>query len=257
MRKAVFSLVAVIALAIAAPASASTSLSGWWPFYEGTGTTAHDLSGNHNDGTINGAAWTSGYFGPGLSFSADGFGNGQNVDIKDRPAFEPSNTVTVTAYVKASGSPGAYRYIVAKGGFGCTTGAYGLYTPLSGGLEFYVDHSDGVNYTVSPDAGSGVWDGNWHFVVGTYDGSAVHLYVDSAEVGTGAPNSGPLRYGGPTSNDLFIGHYEGCPGLDFTGSIDEPTVWSRALSANEVRLAYTTLSTLHRYISRLPSFPVN
>lgn len=60
----------------------------------------------------------------------------------------------------------------------------------------------------------------------------------------------------PEGNDVFIGHDEGCPGLDFTGSIDEATVWSRALSANEVRLAYGTLSRLHRVVSRLRSFPI-
>jgi hypothetical protein len=254
MKKAVSILVFAVALAVAAPASASTGLSGWWPFHEGTGTTAHDLSGYHRDGALSGGAqWTTGYFGSALSFN----GSGAQAQIPDNPAFEPSTTLTVTAYVKATGSPGDFKYIVAKGGFGCTTGEYGLYTGPDGGLMFYVDHSDGVNFTRSPDAGTGVWDGHWHFVVGTYDGSAVHLYVDGAEVGTANPNSGPLAYGGPTSNDLFIGHYEGCPGLDFSGSIDEPTVWSKALTATQIRLAYQALTALHGWVSRLPSFPVN
>jgi hypothetical protein len=254
MKKAFSILVSVAALVIAAPASASIGPSGWWPFYENTGTRAHDLSGNHDDGTLSGGAqWTSGYFGPALAFNGDG----ANVDVPDTPAFEPSNSITVTAYVKASGSPGDFKYIVAKGGFGCTTGEYGLYSGPNGGLMFYVDHSDGVTFTRSPDAGTGVWDGNWHFVVGTYDGSAVHLYVDGAEVGTGTQNSGPLAYRGPTSNDLFIGHYEGCQGLDFTGSIDEPTVWTRAFSGNEVKFSYLALGALHRIVSRLPYFPAN
>lgn len=253
MRKLVGMLMAGVALAVAAPANASTGPSGWWPLYEGKGTVVHDLSGNHRDGTIDGATWTGGYFGSALSFNA----NGQDVQIPDSPAFEPSDSLTVTAYVKALGSPGAYQYIVAKGGFGCTTGAYGLYTGPAGGLMFYVDHSDGVTYTRSPDAGTGVWDGSWHFVVGTYDGSAVHLYVDGSEVGTGTPNSGSLAYGGPTSNDLFIGHFEGCPGLDFTGSIDEPTVWSRALNPSQVRWTYLTLTALHKIVGQLSAFPAN
>jgi hypothetical protein len=251
LKKTTFILAALVTLAVAAPASASTSLSGWWPMYEGSGTTVHDLSGNHDNGTVNGAQWTSGYFGKGLAFN----GNGENVQVPDSPRFEPSTTLTVTAYVKALGSPGRYQYVVAKGGFGCTTGAYGLYTGASGGLSFYVDHSDGATYTVSPDAGSDVWDGSWHFVVGTYDGSAVRLYVDGNQVGSGTPDNSPLAYGGPTSNDLFIGHFEGCPGLDFTGSIDEPTVWARALSAYDVKFAYNALTLLHRYVSQLPAFP--
>jgi hypothetical protein len=34
------------------------SLAAWWKFDEGTGSTAHDLSGNGNDAAIEGAAWT-------------------------------------------------------------------------------------------------------------------------------------------------------------------------------------------------------
>jgi hypothetical protein len=253
MRRAVFILVSMVVLAVAAPASASTGLSGWWPFYEGSGTTAHDLSGNHDNGTINGAQWTTGYFGSGLSFN----GNGANVDVPDSSGLEPSTAVSVTAYVKANGSPGDFDYIVSKGAMGCIAASYGLYTGPNGGLMFYVDNSDGSSYTRSPDAGTGIWDGNWHFVVGTYDGNAVHLYVDGTEIGSGTPNTGPLGYGDSTSNDLFIGHYPGCSGLDFSGSIDEPTVWNRALSAAAIHTGYLALTVLHRVVSQLPSFPMN
>src|SRR5205823_14394762 len=34
----------------------------------------------------------------------------------------------------------------------------------------------------SPDAGTGIWDGKWHHVAGTYDGAALRLYVDGHEV---------------------------------------------------------------------------
>lgn len=254
MKKVVTTVVAAVVLAIAAPASASTGLSGWWPFYEGAGATAHDLSGNHNDGTVNGAQWATGYFGPGLSFN----GNGANVDVPDRVALEPATAVSVTAYVKASGSPGDFKYIVSKGATGCLSASYGLYTGPSGGLMFYVANgNDGFTYTRSPDAGTGLWDGNWHFVVGTYDGTAVHLYVDGTEVGSGTPDTGSIGYDDSTSNDLFIGHYAGCSGLDFAGSVDEPTVWTRALSASQVHAGYLALTTLHRFVNRLPAFPVN
>ena len=32
-----------------------------------------------------------------------------------------------------------------------------------------------------------VWDGKWHHVAGTFDGSTVRLYVDGVQVGTGTP----------------------------------------------------------------------
>jgi hypothetical protein len=252
MKKTTLLLACVIALAIASPASASSTLDGWWPFYESAGLTAHDASGNHNDGTLIGAAqWTAGYFGGGLNFD----GSTGRVDVHDAASLEPANAVTVTAYVNASGSPGSFKYIVAKGASSCSAASYGLYTGPSGGLVFYVSQNAGTSFTRSADAGVGVWDGNWHFVVGTYDGANVRLYVDGAPVGSATPLSGPIGYGLPTGNDLFFGHYDGCSGLDFRGSVDEPTVWSRALSPSEVQGTYVVLSGLHRSVSRLSAFP--
>jgi hypothetical protein len=58
--------------------------------------------------------------------------------------------------------------------------------------------------------------------------------VDGVEVGGGTPRSAPISYALTTTNDLFIGQYAGCPGLGFTGTIDQPEVWMRALTADRV-----------------------
>lgn len=254
MKKAGFLLVLLGALAVSAPASASSPLDGWWPFYENAGTTVHDSSRDHNDGTLAGAVqWTAGYFGSGLSFAGGG------ATVPDDASLEPSSAVTVTAYVKASGSPGLFKAIIAKGASGCNAASYSLYTGVNGGLIFYVSQNGGLSYTLSPDAGQGIWDGNWHFVVGTYDGTAVRLYVDGQQVGNGTPLTGPIGYGLPDGSDLYIGHYDACGNqdLDFHGSIDEPTVWNTALNAQTVRSSFVALSLLHRLVSRLPSFPAS
>ncbi|MFO0793489.1 MAG: C25 family cysteine peptidase [Candidatus Brocadiaceae bacterium] len=47
----------------------SSGLSALYTFDEGSGATAHDTSGNGNNGTINGAAWTGGKYGSALSFN--------------------------------------------------------------------------------------------------------------------------------------------------------------------------------------------
>lgn len=252
MKKSALILATMLALVVAAPASASVGLGGWWPFYEGSGTVAHDSSGNHNNGALSGAAnWGGGYFGSGLTFD----GSTARVDVPDGSSLEPSSAVTVTAYVKAAASPGAFKYIVAKGASACNAASYALYSGPGGGLMFYVSQNGGLSYTRSPDAGPGVWDGNWHFIVGTYDGSAVRLFVDGIQVGSGTPLTGSIGYGLPSGNDLFVGHYDGCSDLDFSGSVDEPTVWSRALSPLEVRSAHNILVALHGFMSRLPAFP--
>jgi hypothetical protein len=228
-------LAVTLALALSTAARADTGLVGDWPLDEGRGQTAADVSGHANTATLLGApSWIAGHSGTALA--VDGSGSGARV--ADNPSLEPATAITVSAWVQRSGSPGAYRYIVGKGATGCTAASYALYSGPNGGLSFYVlgPASDAL-YTRSPDAGLGVWDGAWHDVTGTFDGSVVRLYVDGREIGSGTPHTGAITYGLPDSNDLFIGHYPGCASRDFVGVIDEPRIWSRALSAAEVAAA--------------------
>ena len=218
----------------AAPAAAQVLPVGTWSFNEGHGTVAHDTSFQPDNGTLQGgAAWTQGRFWNALSFD----GNASGVDIPDRSNLDAPQ-VTVSAWVNSATSPGNFKYVVAKSANGCLAGAYGIYTGANGGLEFYVSNNDGLTFALSPDAGTGIWDGKWHSVVGTFDGSTVRLYVDGKEVGTGTPNATPIDYGLPTSSDLIIGNYAGCSGLDFSGKIDEVHVFNRALGAQEIHLGY-------------------
>jgi hypothetical protein len=236
-------LVALTLLGMAASASANVLPVGQWDLNEGTGTIAHnDFILSSGDGALGGGvSWTAGIFQSGLSFNGvDG-----KVDVRDSPSLEGSN-VTVSAWVKAYGSPGDYRYIVAKGGNGCCTGSYGLYTGANGGLKFYVATSL-TTFVASPDAGTTIWDGEWHNVVGTFDGSSVRVYVDGQPVGSGSPDNSPIQYNLPTGSDLVIGDYPWCPGLDFNGDIDEVKVFNRALSPAEISFDYRASNQM-RYL---------
>ena len=66
----------------------------------------------------------------------------------------PANSVTVSAWIERTGSPGAYKYVVAKGGHGCIAASYGLCSGPNGGLQFYVSRGGGTVYARSPDAGA-------------------------------------------------------------------------------------------------------
>jgi hypothetical protein len=215
----------------ASPALATTAPVGVWTLDEGSGTQVADGSGNGNNGVISGGvSWVPGVAGSALSFD----GASGQVKVADNTVLEPPSTVTVSAWIKQAGSPGDYRYIVAKGANGCIAASYGLYSGPNGGLEFYVSQHHGSVYARSPDAGQRVWDGNWHLAVGTYDGSTVQLYVDGIEVGTGTSWPGSLEYLLPNSNDFYIGNYPGCADHEFLGAIDDVMVWNRTLGAGEI-----------------------
>jgi Concanavalin A-like lectin/glucanases superfamily len=231
--------IAVIACALTAATQASAAVApgtaGQWHLDEGTGLTVTDSSGNGNNGVLRGGVtWVSGRFGSALRFD----GGPGRVTIADNLALEPARAVTASAWVRSDGTPGDYRYVLAKGATGCIASSYGLYTGPAGGLEFYVSKGRGNAYVRSPDAGTGVWDGQWHLAVGTFDGSTVRLYVDGAQVGHGSPDSGSLEYALPDSNDFFIGDYPGCTQRSFSGDIDDVNVWRETLSAGTISSLY-------------------
>ena len=191
MRRALLLLGSVIALAAASPAYAANGPVASWPFDEGSGTAVHDTSGHGNNGVISGdAQWVSGFSGSALSFD----GNTGRMRVPDSASLDPTTAVSVSAWIRATEPQGDFNYILAKGASGCLAASYGLYTGPNGGLMFYVARNRGLSYTRSPDAGHGVWNGSWHFVVGTYDGSSVRLYVDGNQVGNGIPHTGPIDY---------------------------------------------------------------
>lgn len=221
----------VITAITASSALAASGPVGVWKLDEGSGTTVYDSSGNGNNGVLSGGvSWVPGVSGSALSF--DGV-SGQ-VKVADNNALEPGSAVTVSAWLKHAGSPGAFRYIMAKGANGCIAASYGLYSGPGGGLQFYVSQHHASVYARSPDAGQKAWDGRWHLAVGTYDGSTIRLYVDGVQVGSGTSWEGSLEYLLPSSNDFYIGNYPSCSPHGFPGSVDDVTVWGRALSAAEV-----------------------
>ncbi len=196
-----------------------------WHFDEKGGLVAFDNSGFGNNGTINGATWSDGKYNPTLSFDGN-----DNVVVSDSATLEPEK-VTLEAWVKRNGTPGTYKYIAGKVYSG-SNGSYNLYTGGSGGLRFYIGYGSG-QWIPSPDAGTGIWDGEWHHIVGTYDGAKVRLFVDGAEIGSGSSATQSIAY---NTNNFYIGSYGN--GFYFSGLIDEIRVYSRNLSASEILERY-------------------
>lgn len=192
-----------------------------WRFDEGAGSRAGDSGPFGLAGSLAGASWI-----PGVEGTALRFGGGSHVALPDHPALEPPR-ITVSAWVRHAGSPGTYRYVISKGASSCIRSSYGLYTGAFGGAAFYVA-GDGF-YTVSPAADpAAVWDGRWHRLTGSYDGTRVRLFLDGVQVGAGMPGPTHIEYG-LASRAPYIGTYRGGCELPFEGDIDGVTVWGAAV----------------------------
>jgi Concanavalin A-like lectin/glucanases superfamily len=226
---------AAFALAASQAGADSPALALEWHLdgISGDGSTP-DSSGNGLNGELVNPQIVSGRFGNAFFFGAEG----PTTVVTRNPGarLEPSDNLSVVAWIKNGFSPGSYKYLVAKGARGCAAASYALYTGGSGGLGFYID--DGTQAHLSPEAGTGIWNGDWHAVAGTFDGQTVRLYLDGLEVGGGSPAASKIDYAAATSsNDLQLGSYpNGNCNIDvyYRGAMDEVRVYSRALTAGEI-----------------------
>lgn len=212
----------------------SPTPSGLVAWYPADGN-ANDISGNNNHGTLfGGAGFAAGMVGQG--FQTDG-----GVRVLDSAVLRTSNAVTVEMWVRATTSPGINKYLLSKS-LSDGVGSYALYSGSNGGLVFYIGLTE-VIFIESPDAGTSVWDGNFHHVAGIYDGSFVRLYVDGVQVGTGTPTSGSIAYGTSfEKGDLFFNSFDSDPSsvVDFPagGINDEVSIYNRALSGTEIQTIF-------------------
>ena len=169
---------------------------------------------------------------PGNTLAFDG--SNDYVNIPHDAAFNLPAAITLEAWVNTT-NPNE-QYITTKGDdswYLALNGAGGA----AGRASFYLNNVS---------ASSGGWlygrtnlaDGHWHYVVGTYDGSMLRLYVDGAlensRAATGAVPTGtsPIALGA-RGNTLY-----------WNGLLDEFRLWSVARTAAQVQAAYTSWPAL-------------
>jgi hypothetical protein len=224
---------------LAVPAGASASfdikLKAWWPLAEGRGQTVYDWSGHGNHGTLgstrgaddNDPSWIRGIFwGSALRFDGNDF-----IKIDNSNDLEPAK-FTVSLWTRAPQSPGPFSYLISKGSKDCVTGSWGISTGNNGGLQSYV--WDGQNQVPSGGAQpEQIWDGRWHNVAMTYDGTSTRLYLDGKDLGQPPGSSSPVDYDMPDPSTT-LGGYVGSCDLLFTGDLDQVMVFGNVLPIEEI-----------------------
>jgi hypothetical protein len=164
-------------------------------------------------------------------------GTSQYVDVPDSDSLNPTQCITVEAWIypKSPLDPVAAPIIKKAGGGGPWGQDNGYALELLGAEEVRfgvcVDENETWNITgsapLTPD--------KWSHVAGVYDGAHVSFYLNGELVGTPLAASGRIM---PSHRPLQIGHDASNPERYFHGLIDEARVYNTALSAAQIQAIY-------------------
>lgn len=212
----------VLLLPAFAPVHAQTAgLVASYSFEEGTGTAAADSSGANNNGTINGATWTtSGKYGKALSFD----GVNDILTVAHNSSLNLTSAMTLEAWVYPT-TLGGYRTVLMK--------------EVSNELSYTLYASGDVNVpsgwvrigstSRNINAPSALPLNTWTHIAATYGGGNLRFYVNGVQVATQA-RTGNIA---TSTRPLFIGGNQ-VWGEFFAGRIDEVKVYNRVLTAAEI-----------------------
>ncbi len=189
-----------------------------------------DSSGNGNDGVLLGGVTNGlvGKFNTALNFNgSDGY-----ADIPNEPSLNPTNQITIATWIKWNINPALgqnWASILNKN----ADNQYRLqHNNSNTSFEFAIRTTPNgnrwVNSLTSPQ------EGRWYFVVGTYNGSVLRMYVNGILESTNnhggslVTSTSNLNIGRRTIGDRY-----------FNGIIDETAIFNRVLSAQEIADMYS------------------
>src|SRR5262245_16386437 len=201
----------------------SDGLIAWWRG-EGNG---YESAGNQN-GVLVGVRFEDGVVGRAFSFA----GNPNRVFVPDSPRFQFTNSFSIAAWVYPKA---ASWHILERTSFAARYAAYSLGMDNAGKLLFKIhDHAANAGESVAaPNEYN-----TWQHLTATLDGEsgAMRLYIGGKVV---AEKTTSVRPAGPLDPNLQpgigIGNTPNIGGFPFIGLIDEVLLYSRALSAEEVK----------------------
>ena len=143
----------------------------------------------------------------------------------DHPSQQISDSVTIALWVKIN-SNGTTSSIVRKGA--TQTPAYSLNRTSSNKFTFWVHLGSWVNSGYSLTSTT---IGEWYHVAGVYDGSEIKVFVNG-DLEASSSYSGPI----PTTTDNFYIGVDATTWVEyFNGSVEELSVWNRALTESQIQ----------------------
>lgn len=206
-------------------ASSSTLLNGlisYWNFNEASGTVANDSKDLTNLDIVGATVNQSGKLGQSYSFTGS-----ESDYVGYIHTTYDLEYITIGCWINTT-TTGAYQALISN--YNSNLG-YSLQINDANKVEIQVGNGTAGGY--SGGSTTTVTGGAWHLVIGTYDGTNVKIYVDgSMENSDTDAITGPIAYSTSENEHFSIGRRRA--GIYYTGYIDEPFIYNRALTQTEV-----------------------
>lgn len=203
------------------PGTGSGSLISSWNLNENAGTTAIDGT-DGNNGVIEGATWSSGISGSGLTFN----GISDNVRILNAQNLNPTDGLTMMVWAKTQENKTAK--IFQKGDWD----GHGIGQGKWDGWFANIRLSDNTSRSLHWEGGLPILN-EWYHLAMTYDGSTLKFYVNG-QLKNSVSVSGSLKV---NTRDMSFGSDNGAQKF-FNGSIDELQFFGTALTQTEIQANY-------------------
>ncbi len=200
-------------------------LVGYWRFIK---------AGNLVDDSFNKLHGTLVHDPPWVGEALDFDGVNDYVSVPSDPRIENFTALTLGAWINPQGQPGASWGRIISKDQGGTSDDYALSHIDTGG-----GRNNEIGCRINTDAGTTTVETNtgvlpntgWHFVVGTWDGANVRVYLN------GVLDGGPLARTGTLDDSnlpLGIGGHQASNTRRFNGLIRNAFIYDRAISASEI-----------------------
>lgn len=189
-----------------------------------------------NDGTVTGTTtYVDGVMGKAFSFDGSSritLANESNFD------FETTDPFSVSCWMKTSTA--SIQILVAKMLNSSPFTGWDMYISATGEIFFQIisDATVADEFINAATTASGFNDGEWHHVVGTYDGSesinGVKVYVDGIARPVTASATQDAVSSSMLQNTAVSVGARGAGGFELTGHMDDVRIYDSTVSANEV-----------------------
>ncbi|MEJ2702856.1 MAG: LamG domain-containing protein [Sedimentisphaerales bacterium] len=215
-------------------ATPDKDLLGCWRFETVSRTTALDLSGNSNTGTITGARWASAATGHVLDLD----GAGDFVKIASDPSLDNLKAITLAAWVYPRAD--AHWHVLDKGDGDKRLYALGIKKRLIGLVRYKGTHAS------SESASDTIMLGRWQHVAMTWSQTTnkTRVFLNGREVQYSLQEVGSGTVLDDSEHPFFIGARGNLSdGTFLDGRIDDVLIYGRALNPAEVMALYKCLTS--------------